>query len=112
VVEARRALSRTTNKVRQGPLLVAHLRNVTGTVLIAVAGLAPGEAATFLQQGSPSAGATEDDSVLQAQAQQASAVLLRPGPVPVGTEITVEIRREDTDHIWRIPVRILPPGAL
>jgi hypothetical protein len=111
-VVARRAFSGTTNRLRQGALLIAHIENVTGSVAIAVAGLAPGEWATVRQQGSPSAGATADDPVLRAKARQASPVILRPGPVPVGAEVTVEIRREDTDHIWGIPVRILPPEVL
>jgi len=103
VIRARRVFGGTTNWIRQAPLLVTQEPPPSGsndTATLVVWGLPRGEQIRLRQPGAqgPSGDGTGDP------------VRLGTGPVPVNTEVTLEIRTAAGAMLWSLPVMVLPPG--
>ncbi|MFN9694154.1 MAG: hypothetical protein ACK550_10255, partial [Synechococcaceae cyanobacterium] len=98
VVEARRAFSGTSSRLRRGPVLVTQIPpppDSDDTATLVVWGLAEGERVS-LGQG---------EGALRETAR------LGTGPVPVGTELTQQVTPEGAANAWRVPVRVMAPAS-
>jgi hypothetical protein len=106
VVEARRALSGATNRLRCKLLVVVPLYKGDACHVI-LYGLAPDERCSVRQLGSEPPG--QPNSVVGVQGDRP--VRLNVLSVPTDTDLTLEVRQEGTDCPWTFTVRLLRPGT-
>lgn len=112
VIQVRRALSGTTNWLRQAPLLVTQEAPPAASpdrATLVVWGLAQGERVRLRPSGSqpPTGSAT-----VPADWAAGLPARIGTGAVPVNTELTLEFSTVGRGVLGPVPVRVLAPGSI